>query len=147
MGDWVDEFGPYYEIPGFLPFLVRKGVLGDLSWHNDVSPSFGLVNSDPNEEVRLWVEHPFKDQRETGPDDNRFLVDVMIDDERRFEHHTDDLQEALETLFVQMSKFHSHSLRRHTFDWMPDENASGPWGDPIGYLNSLKKEYFEDPRA
>jgi hypothetical protein len=49
---WKSEFGLDYEVPGLIEFMTKAGILEDVSWHNDVMPSFKV--SDPvNEEY--WV--------------------------------------------------------------------------------------------
>ena len=51
---WQDEFGAGYEVP-----RIVTDTLTDQSWHNDACPSFGT------EIVRLWVEHPDPELRES----------------------------------------------------------------------------------
>lgn len=111
---WRREHGEQYEVPGLIQYLVRRRVLEDSSWHNDVAPSFRLV--DPaNEEygITLWVDHPVKSMRETGG--KRFVVvEGELISEREFELETDDLEEALETFFDRAfgPRFREHPLMR-----------------------------------
>ena len=54
--------------PGVLN-QVRYRTLVDVSWHNDVSPSFWCERT----LRRLWVDHPVPDMRE-WPETPRYLV-------------------------------------------------------------------------
>jgi hypothetical protein len=62
---WVREFGFGYAVPAVI---LHEPEVEDLSWHNDVCPSFGLRGTCGGDEpdVRLWVEHPDRDQREAN---------------------------------------------------------------------------------
>lgn len=98
---WKSEHGLDYEVPGLIDFMVKEGILEDVSWHNDVMPSFKI--SDPaNEEywVRLWVDHPVAHRRETGG--HRFVVSKgMYGGEYDFEYETDDLEDAVNAFLRQ----------------------------------------------
>lgn len=60
---WREEHGEDYDVPEQITKI--EGVR-DLSWHNDVAPSFGVEDDDVS--VRLWAEHPDEDRREyPGP--------------------------------------------------------------------------------
>jgi hypothetical protein len=141
---WHAEFGPSYEVPEFLPFLARKKVLEDTSWHNDISPSFSVYREigDRTHEVRLWVDHPFKSRREVGGE--RYVVVVNENGDQVFESHTDDLDEAMETLFNKLSEWYRNQ-RVGVLEWRPV--SASPWDDPVEYYNELKEEYLSEPRA
>lgn len=59
---WEEEFPSSYRVPWEVIRLVNSGVMEDLSWRHDPSPSFGARLKDKNW-VRLWVEHPIKEKR------------------------------------------------------------------------------------
>jgi hypothetical protein len=71
---WIAEFGSGYEIPDSI---AQNPLLFDMSWHNDVCPSFCLAtHADKDSDYctwRLWVEHPDRELREEG-DTERFFV-------------------------------------------------------------------------
>ena len=48
------EFRPDYDVPAVITKDLR---LVDISWHNDLSPSFVLAGRE-DEDVQLWVGHP-----------------------------------------------------------------------------------------
>lgn len=99
---WKSEHGSDYEVPGLIEFMAKEGILEDVSWHNDVMPSFKI--SDPtNEEywVRLWVDHPVAFEREMGG--RRFVVSKgLYASEYDFEYETDDLEDAV-TAFLRQA--------------------------------------------
>lgn len=141
---WDNEFGSDFEVPGFISFLVKKKIVEDLSWHNDVSPSFGVYLESNERMVRLWVDHPFKSQRET--EGYHFVVtDGAASSENDFELETDDLEKALEALFKQLAALHK-GRSAGVLEWRP-EMSRDEWDDPSDYLDELKKEYLEDQRA
>lgn len=141
---WRHEFGVDYEVPSFLSFLAKKKVLQDTSWHNDIMPSFSLYREigDHSDEVRLWVDHPFKSRRETQG--QRYGVVVNEDQNQVFESNTDDLDDALAVLFNKLAEF-NRGFRSGPMEWRPDNESI--WDDPVGYLNDLKNEYLLEPRA
>lgn len=66
--NWQAEFGASYQVPAAF---TNEPDLFDISWHNDVSPSFCW-----DEDIdlpRLWVAHPDRDHRE-APDMKRFCI-------------------------------------------------------------------------
>jgi hypothetical protein len=94
---WDSEFGASYKVPKKLLDLADAGVLEDVSWHNDISPSFER-KTEGGYSVRLWVEHPDLDQREAGG--SRFMI-TMDDPDGAFlitVIETDKLDEALRVL-------------------------------------------------
>lgn len=102
---WQAEHGADYEVPGLIDFMVKEGILTDISWHNDVCPSFSV--DDPADEergVRLWVDHPVLSERETG--NKRFAITKgPYGSESEFEFETDDLEEAIDVLIKQAKSF------------------------------------------
>lgn len=63
---WDYEHGEEYQVPREITEKLR-----DISWHNDVCPSFAAVEPllDPcgdEHDLRLWVDHPDQDQRSYG---------------------------------------------------------------------------------
>lgn len=72
---WTQQFSKDFAVPPELTKLVTDGEADDLSYGNDVAPSFGLFFADDKEEheIRIWSDHPDASKREF-PDGNRFLV-------------------------------------------------------------------------
>ena len=60
-----------YTVPQEILALVTSGELIDLSWHNDASPSYGVVLLD-EVNVCIWVDHVERKAREVL--DKRFFV-------------------------------------------------------------------------
>jgi len=86
---WVKEFGIDYAVPAEI---LKRTDLEDMSWHNDVAPSFGReINGQP---LRIWVEHPDPAMREMPG--QRFMVLIDGEDETcLFFQATDDAGVAL----------------------------------------------------
>jgi len=59
---WQEEFPSSYRVPREVVRLADTGVLEDMSWRQDPSPSFGARLRDKNW-IRLWVEHPDPNRR------------------------------------------------------------------------------------
>lgn len=72
---WVSEHGASYEVP---IEIIDLPDIHDLSWHNDVSPTFAF-NEGKTGRI-LWVDHIDPDERENGPDTPRFTVTLNDDD-------------------------------------------------------------------
>ncbi len=68
--DWRPEFHP---IPDEVLALVAAGEAVDMSWHNDVCPSFGIEVMDGDSSLRLWVDAVSVNDRECG-NETRFTV-------------------------------------------------------------------------
>lgn len=106
---WMSEHGAHYEVPKFIEFLVKKGILEDVSWHNDSCPRFQVpskVEKPAGEPygISLWVEYPLKFMRESGG--KRFHVwegQLMADPDDAID--TDDLADALDWMFRRMGKY------------------------------------------
>ncbi len=99
---WKTEFGRGYDVPDFIEFLMKEGVVEDSSWHNDVAPSFSHVD-DAFTGVRLWVEHPLFSERESGG--TRFCVSTQVEGSQDGEDlQTDDLEEAVEELLQRIEQ-------------------------------------------
>lgn len=142
---WASEFGGEYEIPGFIRFLAKKGLLNDMSWHNDVSPSFGIQGEllEPDEDmdelaVRLWVDHPLASYREVGG--KRFMVTTGGPSGEEQEHwEFDELEEAAEKLVEEIVKA-LPLLRPGPSVWPPVLEESE--GDVLDILWKLREEYY-----
>lgn len=86
MRNWQKHF-PDHDVPGFIDFLVDKGVFKDTTTNRDDCPKFGLEES----EDEFFVQHPLRSLRERGDNDyGRYLA---YKDGKRFD--SDDLEEAL----------------------------------------------------
>lgn len=87
--NWKNEFGKEYDIPDEVLSLVSKGLAEDVSWHNDICPSFGYYDDDVN--LRLWVEHPDPDLRIPG------MLRFFVTHDNEEVAMTDDVNEAIRT--------------------------------------------------
>jgi hypothetical protein len=96
-----DEFPADYTVPASIANDPR---LDDMSWHNDVCPSFtmkGYEDGGPAglPDVRLWVNHPVRDSREFV-EQPRLMV---TDGERAYffeSENDDDAAAAVEALIA-----------------------------------------------
>lgn len=145
---WINQFSPLFEVPRFIDYLVLHNVIDDLSWHNDSAPSFGKISASGESDVRLWVDHPFNDLRESYG--KRFAITIARDGSQvgpGFE--TDDLLKALEMLFKELASFHAGGVPG-VLDWRPSdaplEGERALWTDPQEYLERLRIDYAEAPR-
>jgi hypothetical protein len=82
--DWVAEFGEDWQVPDVI--ALAEGI-EDMSWHNDVCPSFGLhvaENGEPYAHtIRIWCDHPDPAQSGWGwRESPRFTVTYQADVER-----------------------------------------------------------------
>lgn len=141
------EFGPHYEIPGFISFLVKNRYLNDMSWHNDANPSFGvdgIVKGTRNRpegyetsETRVFVAHPIASWREGNG--KRFIVAHSTSGGDWEDWQFDELEEMMEKLFEQII---AH--------WDDYESIPGVWSlllddsdeDPGEALAILLKKYY-----
>lgn len=138
MPHWESVFGYQFEVPKFVQFLVQKKILQDISYGNDTSPSFGVWSPISDRRVVFWVDHPIKSKRENLGE--RFHV--QVDQEIHFS--SDDLEEALENLFLELGKFHAEKEPSGPKEWRP--RKAGPkavveeWKEK---LPELLEEYYE----
>jgi hypothetical protein len=97
MNMWRKEFGEAYAVPDVID---QHPQLLDVSWHNDMSPSFQPRGLEDHEEItlRLWVQHPDPAMRESGDDGGRFLVGLDSDDGDPVRWQGDDPNEAITAL-------------------------------------------------
>jgi len=89
---WKSDFGADYKVPENI-----SSQLTDMSYKNDVSPSFGIWIDDDNE-IRIWVEHPIAEEREFSYGNRmakRYIVTGKVDGEEMWEEDTDNSSEAL----------------------------------------------------
>lgn len=145
---FASEFRSGYDIPDFIRFLVKEGVIEDQSWHNDVSPSFGVegvvkgTRSRPQgsetAEFRLWVEHPLKRFREM--ESKRFFVTYSVSNTQKDGWEFDELHDALEKLFAEIAKNEPtlEELPKAWSDLMADYD-----GDPKEILGGLIEKYWK----
>ena len=114
---WKEEHGKDFEVPGLIDYMVKKGMLDDISWHNDTKPRF--VIEDPDDEssgVTIWVDHPIESERELPGEGPRFHVTAgEIVGEPIEDMETDDLEKAVTTLFEYAEK-HYPKIPLHHFD-------------------------------
>lgn len=143
---WKGEFGDSYEIPDFINFLVDKNVITDMSWHNNVAPSFGKFFDESETAIELWVDHPFKSMRETSG--QRFAVTKRVDNDQEDDFTTDDFEEGLEKLFEWLGN-PAYAGSAGVLSWNPDDKTGSPWESPSEYLEDLKEEFrlFQNKRA
>lgn len=92
---WREEFGEAYAVPAEITSDAR---LVDVSWRNDVCPSFIAAEDldawdSESVTLRLWVEHPDPEQRAwEGP---RYVVTREDDNDV---HRGDDAAAAVDAL-------------------------------------------------
>lgn len=88
---WIREFGTGFDVPAVV---TEDPAIEDISWHNDVAPSFCLKGAPPGTDLRLWVDHPDPDMRECdGP---RFMV--MDHNTERARYMGDSIEDAIRIL-------------------------------------------------
>lgn len=93
---WLREFGRGHAVPQLLDELVQGGELADMSWHNDICPSFAITARTADADApRLWVEHREPERRERPG--CRYVVDGR-DEEPAYAG--DDLFDALSALRI-----------------------------------------------
>ncbi len=97
---WVSEHGRQFRVPMAILEHVRAGTLRDLSWHNDMCPSFGVTRADGTERANVWVDHPQPLERECAGS-MRFCVSVYDEsgDPLGGVYEGDDVEDALRALF------------------------------------------------
>ncbi len=123
---WEVEHGKDYDVPSVIDRLVSKKILEDHSWHNDMAPSFMIM--DPKNEdygLRIWVDHPLQSMREV-PGTKRFMLqEGEFSSEVDFELETDDLEELLIQLFSRASseRYSAAAIRKQKWfiEGEPDE--------------------------
>jgi hypothetical protein len=81
---WVDEFGADWAVPDEI---AKAEGIDDLSWHNDVAPTFGKYVAEHGQPcahvLRIWVDHV--DPNESGwgerpPSVPRYWISYESDD-------------------------------------------------------------------
>lgn len=99
MGNWKQEHGPSWEVPGFIQWLVSKKIIEDHSWHNDSDPQFGIYDENGENGLVLWVAHPMESRREGST--KRFAVQSIKDGEPQYgkDLNTDSLEKAIAEFF------------------------------------------------
>jgi hypothetical protein len=90
---WMHEFGADYDVPLLLTADLE---LTDISWHNDVCPSFCLAETRSRLTYRLWCDHPQRDDRELQQA-GRFMVTAPATDDEPL-YVGDDVLEAVRIL-------------------------------------------------
>jgi hypothetical protein len=139
MPRWESVFGHDFEVPKFVQYLTnQKKILQDISYGNDTSPSFGVWSPASDRRVVFWVDHPIQSRRENLGE--RFHV--QRDSEIVFS--SNDLEPALESLFLELGKFHAEQAPSGPKEWRP--KGIGPkiileWQ---GKLAELIDEYFDE---
>ncbi len=100
--DWRPEFHP---IPDEVLALVATEEAVDMSWHNDVCPSFGIELKDGGPALRLWVDAVSVNDRECG-NETRFWVG--IDGENDVLLATDDVAAAVACYRENLPKYRAN---------------------------------------
>lgn len=131
MPNWVAAHGSHFEVPPFIDFLVKKGVIQDLSYKNDESPAFGLADPYSDHRLILWVGHPLKSWRYYA--DERFQV--QEDDAINFS--SDDLETALDYFFKKLRTFGETLPRKGPKEWRPH-------GRGVFMTEAEMDEFFSD---
>lgn len=128
---WKEQFGEGYEVPRFIQWLVDTQMLSDLSYGNDVAPSFGIYDEDTETWIRLWVEHPLRSARERD-EEERFSV-TWNDPDTDFEHNYHDLEAAVIMLYQRIKQY----LENRPGGLDPDEALQ----DPEEFVWELKEAH------
>lgn len=112
---WKTEHGKDFEVPGLIDYMVKEGILKDISWHNDTKPRFVIEDPDDDQSgVTIWVDHPIQSERELQGEGPRFhvqageIVGDSVDD-----METDDLEKAITTALEYAEKHISKAPRVH----------------------------------
>lgn len=96
---WEKEFGVDYAVPEAFSTDPR---LVDISWHNDICPSFIVASDDDPEGVwRIWVEHVNPELREY-PEQPRIFVSSLNEEGLWFQSE-DDVEGAIAELLKQVA--------------------------------------------
>lgn len=99
---WAREFDATYAVP---ETLWKHPQIEDMSWHNDVCPSFTMtayaLGRDQRDDIRLWVEHPDPARREFAGAP-RYSVNGQTTGTPAFFQSNDeaDLSQAIAELFL-----------------------------------------------
>lgn len=92
------DFPDDYTIPDEIAAALDRGDIVDVSWHNDACPSFALKGSN-GADYALCCDHPDPQQREFGPECERFRVcSGSGDDSAQEFYEGEDVNAALEAL-------------------------------------------------
>lgn len=112
---WKTEHGKDFEVPGLIDYMVKKGMLKDISWHNDTKPRFVIEDPDDDQSgVTIWVDHPLWSEREVYSEGPRFHVTVgEIVGESEEEFETDELEKALSKVVEYSEKYYPDAPRIH----------------------------------
>lgn len=96
---WVLEFGADFNVPDVI---TNHPLLCDLSWHNDICPSFCYNDPDSDYvDARLWVSHPDVAEREFA-EQPRFWV---RSDEGRDYFQSNDENDATKAVDVLLAVY------------------------------------------
>lgn len=114
---WKNEHGKDFEVPGLIDYMVKEGILKDISWHNDTKPRFIIEDPDDEESgVTIWVDHPIQSERELQGEGPRFHIQAgEIVGESIDEIETDDLEKAITTA-LEYAERHINKAPRTHFD-------------------------------
>jgi hypothetical protein len=112
---WKTEHGKDFEVPGLIDYMVKEGILKDISWHNDTKPRFVIEDPDDDQSgVTIWVDHPIQSERELQGERPRFHVQAgEIVGESIDEIETDDLEKAVTTALEYGEKHITKAPRVH----------------------------------
>lgn len=98
---WQREHGISFAVPAII---TEDPELIDISWKNDVSPSFILKAHEPRlhqesgTEFRLWVDHPVQAEREL---DNDYRYSVWNHTDQACLYTGNDVRAAIRVLKAQ----------------------------------------------
>ena len=67
---WTNEFSADYAVPQEIINLEKHGLANDISWGNDICPSF------TNDIYTVWVQHPNPAERELDSDKRFYVYDT-----------------------------------------------------------------------
>lgn len=122
---WLTEFGAGFEVP---PAIANDIRLEDVSWHNDVCPSFAWTGrAHDGDDVRIWIDHPDRMTRQF-PEHPRFVV--QRDSGSGPSIQTDDLDRAVRAFWSLVTWEHTQRAAELLESLALDEHA--------GLLRQLK---------
>lgn len=129
-----------YDVPAIVQFLVKEGVLEDISFKQDTSPRFFLRDNDGADTgISLWIQHPLRGMREADNDEGRFLVEEGDLEKPGKTFDTDDLEEALSRILEFVAKdpdLYSEAMEGQGW-WNPKDIPSS-----IVELSNFTQDHF-----
>lgn len=122
---YSSQFPSDYEVPAEIPAAFPE----DVSWGNDMCPSFVKPIEGTKLSLKCWADHPDPEERETGPETKRFIVELDDEDGAFIKVliETEDVEQA-----VLFSKVTAAEALSHVFeDLLRGELTSKQWEEMV----------------